>query len=151
MGFIIAKDGRRAGMQGFGYGEDQCSHFWVAAEGRLIDVGPHLLPSGSSYPVAPMPFAAWDLAAPLPAYLRYRPLQRFPAEAVMSLTVSEINARCERFIAACRSRAAGQVAGAKAQSWLLTNDVATQVAAQAEDAWALGAVRFESMSPPLPF
>lgn len=143
--FIVSRDGTRAGMQGFGFGKEQCSHFWVIAEGRLFDVGPHLLPSDSSYPVAAMPLVAWDMEATLPAYLRYRPLQRFPAAAVMS-SVLEQNARCARFIANCRSRAASQLAGAKPLSWLLTGASATDTTARRRDPWAMGALRFARMT-----
>lgn len=145
--FIVSKDGARAGMQGFGFGKEQCSHFWIVADGRLIDVGPHLLPSDSSYPVAPMPFVAWNMSSSLPAYLRYRPLERFPADAVMS-TLPEQNDRCDRFIADCRKRAASQVAGASSPSWLLTGDAAVGAAARGRDAWAIGALRFSGMTNP---
>jgi hypothetical protein len=150
--FIICSNGARAGMQGFGFGEGQCSHFWVVAEGLLLDVGPHLLPNDSSYPVAAMPFVAWAMEAPFPAYLRYRPLQRFPAEAVMSV-VPEQNARCDRFIADCRTRLSSQIAGSKPLSWLLTGPGATEAAARGRDPWAQGALRFTSMTPvaELPF
>jgi hypothetical protein len=92
-----------------------------------------------------MPLTAWDMETPLPAYVRYRPLQRFPAEAVMS-SVPEQNARCDRFIAACRSRAAGQIAGSKPLSWLLTGNVAMEAAAGGRDSWAMGALRFAGMT-----
>lgn len=143
--FIVANNGARAGMQGFGFGEEQCSHFWVVAEGRLLDVGPHLLPNDSSYPVAAMPLVAWEMGVPFPAYLRYRPLQRFPAEAVMS-AVPEQNARCDRFIADCRNRLCSQIAGSKPLSWLLTGPSATEAAARARDPWAQGALRFAGMT-----
>lgn len=142
--FIISRDGRRAGMQGFGFGKEQCSHFWVEAEGALIDVGPFLLPQDASYPVAEIPLVAWNLAQPFPAYLRYRCIVRFPAEAVMS-SEAEHNARCDRFIAACRDRVASQVTGTKPLSWLLTDPDATANATRARDPWATGALRFAGL------
>ena len=143
--FIVARDGTRAGLQGFGFGAEQCSHFWVEAEGRLIDVGPYLLPEDASYSVSAMPLVAWDLATPFPAYLRYRPVKRFPADAVMS-AVPEQNARCDHFVAACRSRAASHIAGSKPLSWLLTDTNATVAAARSHDSWAIGALRFARMT-----
>jgi hypothetical protein len=144
--FIVSRDGVRAGMQGFGFGADQCSHVWIEAEGRLLDVGPHLLPEDASYPLSRMPLVAWDLATPFPAYLRYRRVQRFPADAVMSAVPGQ-NARCDNFIAACRSRAASQVAGAKPLTWLLTDPNATvAAAARSLDSWAIGAMRFARMT-----
>jgi hypothetical protein len=143
--FIVSSNGARAGMQGFGFGKEQCSHFWIVAEGRLLDVGPHLLPNDSSYPVAAMPLVAWEMEASLPPYLRYRPVQRFPAEAVMS-AVPEQNARCERFIADCRIRLSSQIAGSKPLSWLLTGPSATETAARGRDPWAVGALRFAGMT-----
>lgn len=131
--------------RGFGFGTEQCSHFWVEVEGRLLDVGPHLLPNDASYPTASMPLVAWAMAMPFASYLRYRPLQRFPAEAVMS-SVPEQNFRCDRFIPACRSRAAGQIAGAKPLSWLLTEPSATEAAARRLDLWARSALRFAEMT-----
>lgn len=150
--FIVSRDGERAGMKGFGFGAEQCSHFWVETNGRLLDVGPYLLPEDASYPVAGMPLVAWDLATPFPAYLRYRRVRRFPADAVMS-AVPEHNARCDRFIAACRSRAANHIAGSKPLTWLLTDSSATVAAARRRDSWAIGAMRFSRITniPDLPF
>lgn len=152
MAFIVSKNGARAGMQGFGFGKEQCSHFWTIADGHLIDVGPHLLPHDSSYPIAAMPLVAWNMSSTLPAYLRYRPLERFPADAVMSKT-PEQNERCDRFIAACRKRAASQIVGASSLSWLLTDEAATSAAARGRDAWATNAMQFSRMTDPgqLPF
>ncbi|CAN7440941.1 hypothetical protein LJR164_002870 [Phenylobacterium sp. LjRoot164] len=143
--FIVSRDGGRASMQGFGFGAEQCSHFWVEADGRLLDVGPYLLPEDASYPVSSIPLVAWDLATPFPAYLRYRRVQRFPADAVMS-ALPEQNARCDRFIAACRSRAASHIAGSKPLTWLLTDPNATVAAARRHDSWAIGAIGFARMT-----
>jgi hypothetical protein len=143
--FIVSRDGSRAGMQGFGFGAEQCSHFWVEAEGRLLDVGPYLLPEDASYPVSGMPLVAWDLTTPFPAFLRYRRVQRCPANALMSAVPGQ-NARCDRFIAACRSRAANHIAGSKPLAWLLTDPRATVSAARSRDSWATGAIRFARMS-----
>jgi hypothetical protein len=96
--FVMSLKGEKAGVQGFGFGEDQCSHFWVEADGRLIDIAPHFLPRESSYPIVPMPAIAWDLREHLPAYLRYRVIERFPASAMMSSDATIILAQLREML-----------------------------------------------------
>jgi hypothetical protein len=138
--FTVSRYGARVGMQRFGFGEEQCSHFRVVAGGRLLDVRPDVLPNDSRYPVTAMPFVPWETKVPFPACLRYRPLQRFPAEAVMS-SVHEHNARYDRFIADYRIRLSSQIAVSKPLTTLLTGHGATEEATRGRDPWALGALR----------
>ena len=72
LAFVVARFEQRAGLQGFGLGTDQPSHFWVEVDGTIIDVGPHYLPDDARFPATPMPFVAWSSASTLPLYLRYR-------------------------------------------------------------------------------
>jgi hypothetical protein len=48
--FTMSPSGDRAAVQGFGFGDDQCAHFWVEADQRLVDIAPYFLPHDSSYP-----------------------------------------------------------------------------------------------------
>jgi hypothetical protein len=150
--FIVSTDGRRSALQGFGYGQDQCAHYWVASDQHLFDVGPHLMPYDAAWPIAAQPLIAWDLAAPLPAYLRYRTLQRFAAAAPMG-QVEAHNLRCDRFVAACRDRSARQAPSAANATWLLVDAASTAAAARRRDVWAGGALAFADRRPParLPF
>jgi hypothetical protein len=150
--FIVSRDGRQASMQGFGFGDTQCSHFWVEAEGRLIDLGPHFLPEDTRFPAAPMPAVAWDLANPLPRSIRYRTIQRFPAEAEMS-SDPIVQARCRTFIAKCRSRRNSQVNFLKFPTWIVTGKPSMTIATNRRDPWAVGADRFERLVVPqsIPF
>lgn len=143
--FVMSLKGEKAGVQGFGFGEDQCSHFWVEADGRLIDIAPHFLPRESSYPVVPMPAIAWDLSEPLPAYLRYRVIERFPASAMMSSDAT-INARCDAFVSACQERLQGQVGPINFPTWVVTGPASVAKMVNRRDLWALGARRFEGLA-----
>ena len=145
--FIVSRDGRQASMQGFGFGETQSSHFWVEAEGRLIDLGPHFLPDDARFLAAAMPAVAWDLANPLPRSIHYRTIQRFPAEAELSPEPT-IRARCRAFIAKCRSRLDTQADFLKFPTWIVTGKPSMKIAASKRDAWAIGAERFEKLPMP---
>jgi hypothetical protein len=144
--FVVATDNSRGGLQGFGGGQAYSSHFWVLVENRLlVDVGPHLLPAGSSYPIAKMPLVAWDFETPLPAYLRYRALERFPAGAPIGTLLGH-EERSGRFVESCRKRAVTQVVGTAPVSWLLTGERATYDSAKRQDKWSIGALRFADLS-----
>lgn len=145
--FIMSTDHRRAGMQGFAFGESQCSHFWVEAGGRLLDVAPHLLPHDASYPVVPMPAVAWDLVHTLPRSLQYREQDRFPDSVLMG--DPEIVARMERFVAACRDRMKQQKGALRFPTWVITDPEALLAEASKRNPWAVGAVRFGQHIDPL--
>jgi hypothetical protein len=151
LAFVVSRDGMRAGLQGFGGGETQCSHFWVETEERIIDLGPHYLPKSSSFPVVRMPAVAWKKNGELPLYLRYKPLQAFPESVSMS-SIETQNARCEQFVQACRERFAGQLSNSSFPTWLAT-DHQSVVHASRRDDWANAALRFgkECSSDSLPF
>lgn len=139
--FILAASGDRAGMQGFGFGQDQCSHFWVEAGYRQIDLGPYFLPFDSSYPVVPMPAVAWDARQSLPRSLRYRKLSMFAATASFSPDPN-IQERSARFLNLCRERIASGV-NRKFPTWIVTGAPSLDIAANKGNPWAIGAKRFE--------
>lgn len=142
--FIVATAGNKAGLQGFGFGTNQCSHFWVEAEGRLIDVAPHFLPADASYPIVPMPGVAWDMARARPQALRYREVQRFPGSAGFSADPA-IQKRGHDFVQLCRERFSQQSV-ARFPTWIVTGPASLEIAANKGNAWALGAKRFETLA-----
>ncbi|PRY04485.1 hypothetical protein B0G73_112161 [Paraburkholderia sp. BL25I1N1] len=72
LAFVVSTDNRRAGVQGFAFGEQQCSHFWVETDDRIVDLGPFFLPRESSYPAVSMPAVAWKMSYALPHDTRRR-------------------------------------------------------------------------------
>lgn len=126
--FVVSPDGLRAGVQGFGFGQDQCSHFWLETSGRLIDIGPYFLPRESSYPVVPMPAVAWDLAHALPLFLRYRIRERFDGNALMSM-IPAVNERCERFVIRCRDAMQVLDESLAFPTWVVTGPSSVTIAA----------------------
>lgn len=145
LAFVVAQDNSRAGMQGFGFGKEQCSHFWVESEGCILDLGPYFIPNGSSYPVARMPAAAWPLSEALPPYLRYWKKQTLPAFSELS-DDPVIRDRGARFVALCRKRFAAQHGHLAFPTWLITGDISAAAAARRGDRWAIGARRFADMT-----
>lgn len=143
--FIVAQDNSRAGLAGFAFNAEQCSHFWIECGDRLIDIGPSYLPLEASYPVARMPALAWRMDDPLPAYLRYRVQMRFSPEDRLS-TDPVIEARAERFVAACRARAAAQRGHLVFPTGLISGDASVRAIAGKGDSWARGALRFSAMA-----
>ena len=142
--FIVATVGNKAGLQGFGLGTNQCSHFWVEAEGRLIDVAPYFLPADASYPIVPMPAVAWDMAYVRPQALRYRAVQRFPESTNFSADPA-IQKRGNDFIQLCRERIS-QRPVARFPTWIVTGPASLEIAAKKGNQWALGAKRFETIA-----
>lgn len=143
--FVVSRDGTRAGVQGFTHAKDQCSHFWVEASGRLIDIGPHFLPNESSYDVAEMPAVAWDLSHQLPRYLRYRIQERFNEDTLL-IRDQVINSRCAAFAECCRRIARSSDAPSKFPTWIVTGPASVEIAANRKVPWAIGAARFARRS-----
>lgn len=143
--FTMSPHGERAAMQGFGLGDDQCSHFWVEADQRLIDISPCFLPQDSSYPIVPMPAVAWSFSHSLPRYLRYRSRERFHENSVMSADPL-INARCDEFLERCRDQMRAQVISLDFPTWVVTGPSSLIIAANKKDRWAQGAQRFEMLT-----
>jgi hypothetical protein len=139
--FVVARSGERVGLQGFGYGRDQPSHFWVEVQDTIVDLGPHYLPQGSSFAAAAMPLVAWQLSDGLPVYLRYRAHMRYDP-AVQLQSFPDVMARKDRFVAGCRAKYAAQRGQPRLPSWLLTSPMALELAAREGDVWAKNALRF---------
>lgn len=142
LAFVVAASGERAGLQGFGYGEGESSHYWVQAEGTIVDLGPHYLPDDARYAAAPLPFVAWSPASALPKFLRYR-AQIHYSSAVTLQSTPEIVARVDAFVRQCRARFAAQRGQPKLPGWVLADTRSLQAAARGGDFWAQNALRFE--------
>lgn len=143
--FTMSPQGEKAAMQGFGLGDDQCPHFWVEADQRLIDISPCFLPQDSSYPIVPMPAVAWSFSHSLPRYLRYRSHEHFHESSVMSADPL-INARCDQFVEACHGQMRVQAALLDFPTWVVTGPPSLAIAANRKDRWAQGAQRFETLT-----
>lgn len=150
--FVMAPDGSRMAVQGFDRGQEPFPHIWVEAEGHSIDLGPYLLPFGSDYPVAPMPALAWNMAAPLPAALRYKVHARLQSDARVSANPA-VRTQCDRFVARCREVHADVSRTPRLPNWVATGPASMAAAVGREDSWACGAKRFEQLAAnhPLPF
>lgn len=150
--FVMTPDQARLAVQGFRGGHEPHPHYWVEADDRLIDLGPHLLAFGSDYPIVPMPALAWDMSAPLPAAFRYKARQRFPANSPMSVD-SKLCAQAESFVERCRSLLGDPERTPVLPTWMASSYASLLAAMQRGDPWALGAKQFEQMaqSHPLPF
>jgi hypothetical protein len=150
--FVITPDQARLAVQGFRSGHEPHPHYWVEAEDRLIDLGPHLLAFGSDYPIEPMPALAWDMSAPLPASFRYKAQQRYPADSPMSID-SNLCAQADAFVERCRAMAAALDRVPRLSTWLATSYASLMAAVERQDSWACGAKRFEQLAQghPLPF
>lgn len=142
--FIVARDNRRAGLAGFAFGQDQCSHFWVECQDRLIDVGPSFLPCEASYPVARMPAFMWPLTEPLPVYARYRPQVRF-SDADQLSADPVVADRAERFVRLCLETAAAHRGHLAFPGGVVTGEESVRAVARRGDLWASAALRFARM------
>lgn len=148
---VIAADGSRSAVQGFNDGSEPFPHLWVEAEGRLVDLGPWMLGFGSGYEVLPMPALAWNLSAPFPPAIRYRPHERLAETSQMSPDPA-VRDQGDDFVARCRTLS-GNGPHPALETWIVTDETALHTAAKRGDGWAHAARRFEpaSLSQPLPF
>jgi len=143
--FVVSKAGDRAGLQGFGGGTNQSSHFWVKTGNVIVDIGPHYLPRGSSFPAAMLPFVAWNSAIGLPKYLRYRVKVEYDL-SVQRLATPDSAMRNEEFIDNCRKRFKVLNGQPKLPGWLLTDQKSIETAAIRGDLWARNAICFSELT-----
>lgn len=150
--FVMTPDRRRLAVQGFGSGPEPFPHLWVETPAYLIDLGPHLLAFGSEYRIVGMPAVIWDLAAPMPAALRYKASGTLPPGARISADRS-VSDLCDVFVDRCRDRELACPKGERLRTWIATNYGSLEAAVRLRDRWALGAKRFErtAQHQPLPF
>lgn len=144
LAFAVARSGREASLQGFGNSSDGYAHYWVTAEGRLIDLGPHYLPLDSRYPTEPMPLVAWPLEEGLPVFLRYRVGEDFGPKTALAAD-SVIEQRMEDFLHLCRRKLAGQIGQPTLPHWVLQGASSLLFHSNRGDPWALAATRFSKM------
>lgn len=139
---VVSKDGSRAGLQGFGGATESLtfSHYWVETASLLVDLGPHLLPKGSSFPAAPIPILAWNKHEPLLSAFRYRLLERYLPDAEMRFP-EDISLRMTSFLSNLSERWARKRSSTSV-AWLLTSENEAIRAAR-RDVWAAGVLRFE--------
>lgn len=138
---VVSTDGRQLSLQGFGTtGVGDASHYWVHANGMLIDPGPAYLPYESPYPAASPPALTWANALPLPPVLAYRERVRVTPDAAISDPV--IAQRVADFVAHCRTRRDAGSAWGHPPFWLLRDMAALRHRAQRRDPWALAAQTF---------
>jgi hypothetical protein len=150
MTFVVAQDGRKAAMQGFGSSDTGTSHFWVETPDFLIDLGPHYLSRRSSFPAARLPFVRWRKADPLPAYLHYNAKIRYAPDAAL-VSDEVISARMEEFVGRCLLRAKAILGQPTLPIWLLTGAASLDLFAQAGDSWAIAAKRYVKEFPAATF
>ncbi|MFB1118469.1 hypothetical protein RF240_19390 [Dickeya dadantii] len=142
----LSSDGRDALLEGFGGGDTiQPSHYWVEANGVILDPCVSYLPRRSRIRAVSMPMIAWSKNAPLPNCLQYVEKNRY-AEEVKLIFPDDIANRVKQFIDCCQKRYSSNVAKKKLDTWLLSNPNKLNDAARSGDLWAKGAIRFQSMN-----
>lgn len=155
LALVVARDGSRAGLQGFGGGDgrEAYSHYWVETPRRLVDLDPHLLPRSSSFAAAPLPLICWDKGDPAPIALHYRAAQRYAPDATMRFP-APIADRMSNFLDELGGRwmERSGATSSSSWSWMLTGEGSLRLAAR-RDVWAKGVLRFEREIDPasLPF
>lgn len=143
--FTLSADGREALLEGFGGGDiAQPSHYWVEANGVILDPGVSYLPKRSRMSAVSMPMIAWIKNNALPNYLQYIEKIRYAEEAEY-IFPDDIANRVAEFIRRCEKRYTSRTAKKKLPTWLLSNQKDLDKAARSGDRWARGAVRFQSM------
>jgi hypothetical protein len=115
---VVSTDGRQLSLQGFGTtGIGEPSHYWVHANGLLIDPGPAYLPHESPYRAPALPAIAWASPSPLPDVLAYRERVRVVPDATISDPA--IAQRVADFVTRCRALRDARTAPGRLPFWLL--------------------------------
>lgn len=137
--FTVGRDGKPL-LEGFGNSHDgRPSHFWVESGGRLLDLGPCYLPRRSRLNAVPMPPVSWRLSSPLPLYLRYRRLQRWPQDVELHPD-DPLGDRMNQFRQVLTRLATTRLT--PPWSWMLHSPSAVTRASQAGDPWAYATLQF---------
>jgi hypothetical protein len=137
---VVSDDGMQLSLQGFGTaGAGEPSHFWVHAQGTILDLGPMYLPYESSYPAPSPPFFRWPLSRPLPSFIAYRERASYAND--VEIADPEIRQRCADFTELCRATSRLQN-WMRPQSWQLRDYQSLRYAAQKGDPWACAAMEF---------
>lgn len=143
--FTLSVDGREALLEGFGGGDaTRPSHYWVEANGIILDPGTSYLPRRSRMHALQMPMVAWKKRGALPKYIQYVEKIRY-AEGAEYIFPDEIAERVAVFIDCCEKRYASKVVNKKLSTWILSSSEKLNNAAKSGDRWAIGALRFQAM------
>ncbi|HHQ6628430.1 TPA: hypothetical protein ACSTL5_005012 [Serratia fonticola] len=144
--FTLSDDGREALLEGFGGGDmAQPSHYWIEANGVILDPCVSYLSRRSRIRAVSMPMVAWSKNVALPNYLQYVEKIRYAVE-VEFVFPDDIASRVQEFIECCQRRYSSKVAKKKLATWLLSNPNELNDAARSGDPWAKGAIRFQFMN-----
>lgn len=144
--FTLSNDGQEASLEGFGgSNQDQPSHFWVEANGILLDPNVSYLPKRSRIQRAPMPMIAWQYAYALPKGLQYKDVIRYDENAEF-LFPDEFSTRITTFIEQCRNRYKSTAAKKKLSTWILSSPESLINKSRSGDKWSIGISRFQLMS-----
>ncbi|AWH87997.1 hypothetical protein [Limnobaculum parvum] len=144
--FTLSADGRKALLEGFSGGDMvQPSHYWVEANGVILDPCVSYLPRRSRICAVSMPMVAWSKNVALPNYLQYVEKIRY-AEEVGFIFPDDIGIRVQEFIEYCQKQYSSKTVKKKFATWLLSNPNELNNAARLGDRWAKGAIRFQSMN-----
>lgn len=148
--FTLSADGREVLLEGFGGGDiAQPSHYWIEANGLILDLGVSYLPKRSHMSAVSMPMIAWMKNNPLPNYLQYIDKIRY-AEEVEYIFPDDITNRVPEFIRRCEKRYASRTAKKKLPTWLLTNQKDLDKAARAFGRYSLTLAPVWGVKPLLP-
>jgi hypothetical protein len=142
---VVSTDAKQLASQGFKSPvAGTPSHFWVEAQGELIDLGPMYLPVKSSYPAAPLPVFRLKLAAGAPKFCKYREHNRYPPDVV--LVAPKMQQRIEEFVAHCRARMRLASQQTSLETWEMTGPSSLIDAARRGDLWAGAAFKYLAKS-----
>jgi hypothetical protein len=132
---VIAKDQSQMTLQGFGSQPSKVpSHYWIEAQGTLIDLGTMYLPYGSSFPASPLPVMRWPTTLNLPDFVAYREAERFSKEVEIADPV--LRTRNSEFVSVCRKSRSTHTGIISLNTWELTSLTALHQAAVKGDSWA---------------
>lgn len=142
----ISIDGSHASLEGFaGSLKGQPSHYWVEANGVLLDPNVSYLPKNSKIQRIPMPMVAWNQRKAMPKSLQYVDQIRYDEDVEFRFP-DDIAERITTFINMCKKRYASKATKKKLSGFVISSPESIQQHAASGNKWALGSIRFQSMS-----
>lgn len=144
--FTVSIDGSQASVEGFaGSKQGQPSHYWVETNDVLLDPNVSYLQKSSRIKRVPMPMIAWERKNVLPKSLQYKDRVRYHENAEFRFP-EDIAERMESFIDMCKKRYTSKAAKKKLYGFILSSPESLKQHASSDNKWAIGAMRFQTMT-----
>ena len=147
LALVVSLDFKQGSLQGYAKAEGDYAHFWNEINGHLVDLGPSYLHVKSRFLAVRGPTVMWPLKEPLPKSLKYSAKAKYPPEAKLAFS-PEIMERIEEFLIEVDRQKELSNIEAGTSNRIIRGRKSLAELAKLGDYWALGSIKFESVTTP---